>query len=69
MVREADLTNTRNCGTVRKVWTCITPSRGRSEVVKMTQNLYSVPAAVIVFLVLVELLSIKERLAVGRVRV
>jgi hypothetical protein len=37
--------------------------------VVMTADLYLMPTAVVVILVLVELLSIKERFAVGRVKV
>jgi len=37
--------------------------------VEMTANAYLIPTAALIILVLVELLSIKERLAVGRVKV
>jgi hypothetical protein len=41
----------------------------RSEMVEMITNLALIPTAAVLVLVLVELLSIKERLAVGRVKV
>jgi len=37
--------------------------------VVMTADLYLMPTAAVIILVLVELLSIKERFAVGRVKV
>jgi hypothetical protein len=37
--------------------------------VEMTANLFLMPTAAVLILVLVELLTIKERLAVGRVKV
>jgi hypothetical protein len=65
-----DLTNIWMCGINAQCLAGVGPAGpGRSEMVEMTTNLYLIPAAAVIVLVLVELLSIKERLAVGRVKV
>ena len=55
---------------MRNVWPGWGPNGpGRSEMEAMIENLYLIPTAAVIILGLVELLSIKERLAVGRVKV